>query len=93
VVPADPEKNRTVRNFLATGAGRRVSGCTRRSSVAKPPQSPPHSDIDGVHRDEKPNTETALETGETGANLKLARDEAKGKPRYSDDKGAAGRHG
>ena len=56
----------------------------------KPPKSTPHSDIDGVHQDEKPNTITAQETGETAANLKLVRDEAKGKPPYSDDDGKAG---
>lgn len=49
--------------------------------MAKPPPSTPHSDLDGVHQDEKPNIETALETGETSADLKLARDRAKGRPR------------
>ncbi|HEX8364078.1 MAG TPA: hypothetical protein VF603_02205 [Allosphingosinicella sp.] len=49
--------------------------------MAKPPKSTPHSDLDGVHRDEKPNVVTAEETGETTASLKLARDEARGKPR------------
>jgi len=49
--------------------------------VAKPPKSIPHSDLDGVHQDEKPNVATVRETGETTASLKLARDEAKGRPR------------
>jgi hypothetical protein len=49
--------------------------------VAKPPPSTPHSDLDGVHEDEKPNTVTALEAGETSEDLKLARDQAKGRPR------------
>jgi hypothetical protein len=62
----------------------------RRNEVAKPPKSTPHSDIDGVHRDEKPNVETAQETGETTANLELARAEAKGKPPHSDDDGKSG---
>lgn len=53
--------------------------------MAKPPKSTPHSDIDGVHEDEKPNYETAQESGETTADLKLARDEAKGKPPYSEE--------
>jgi hypothetical protein len=61
--------------------------------VARPPKSTPHSDIDGVHRDEKPNTVTAQETGETAADLALARDETKAKPRSSEDKGSGGRGG
>ncbi|HEX8216926.1 MAG TPA: hypothetical protein VF577_05630 [Allosphingosinicella sp.] len=49
--------------------------------MPKPPKSTPHSDIDGVHRDEKPNIVTAQETGETTADLALARKEAKGRPK------------
>jgi len=56
--------------------------------VAKPPPSTPHSDIDGVHQDEKKNTDTAQETGETAANLELARAEAKGKPPYTEEQSA-----
>ena len=48
--------------------------------MPKPPKSTPHSDIDGVHQDEKPNVATAEETGETTGDLKLARKEAKGRP-------------
>jgi len=55
--------------------------------VPKPPKSTPHSDIDGVHRDEKPNTVTAQETGETGADLELASEEAKGRPPHSREDG------
>ena len=51
--------------------------------MPKPPKSTPHSDIDGVHEDEKPNTVTAQESGETTADLELARDEAKGRPPHS----------
>ena len=32
--------------------------------MSKPPKSTPHSDIDGVHRDEKPNVESAVEAGQ-----------------------------
>ena len=53
--------------------------------MSKPPTSTPHSDIDGVHRDEKPNTDTARETGEGAEDLALARDEATGKPRHAED--------
>ena len=59
--------------------------------MPKPPKSTPHSDIDGVHRDEKPNTVTAQETGETSADLKLARDQARGRPRRSEDKDGSAR--
>ena len=48
--------------------------------MAKPPKSTPHSDIDGVHQDEKLNVKTAQETGETGDDLRLAADEATGRP-------------
>jgi hypothetical protein len=53
--------------------------------VPKPPKSTPHSDLEGVHRDEKPNVESANEAGQGPENLALARDEAVGKPRSSDD--------
>ena len=53
--------------------------------MPKPPKSTPHSDIDGVHRDEKPNVQSAVEAGEGTENLKLARDQSKGKPPHSDD--------
>jgi hypothetical protein len=55
--------------------------------MAKPPPSTPHSDIDGVHQDERPNTETAGESGQTPANLGLARSEGKGYPNYVDKDG------
>jgi hypothetical protein len=54
--------------------------------VARPPKSPPHSDIDGVHQDEKPNVEAAVETGQDTRNLKLARDESRAKPPYAPEK-------
>ncbi|HEX8666750.1 MAG TPA: hypothetical protein VF727_00070 [Allosphingosinicella sp.] len=56
--------------------------------MAKPPPSTPHSDLDGVHQDEKMNVDSAREAGETTANLALARDASKGKPPYSDDQPA-----
>ena len=49
--------------------------------MPKPPKSSPHSDIDGVHEDERPNVGTATNTGETTDDLRLAREEAKGRPR------------
>ena len=55
--------------------------------MSKPPKSTPHSDIDGVHQDEKPNIETANASGQTPANLALAREQSKGHPNYTDAKG------
>jgi hypothetical protein len=52
-------------------------------SVPKPPNSKPHSDLDGVHEDRKPIVATAQETNETSADLALARAEAKGRPRQT----------
>ncbi|HYE28163.1 MAG TPA: hypothetical protein VEA61_08010 [Allosphingosinicella sp.] len=53
--------------------------------MSQPPKSTPHSDLDGVHRDEKPNVETALEAGQGSENLALARDEAAARPDYAED--------
>jgi hypothetical protein len=54
--------------------------------MPKPPRSTPHSDLDGVHEDERSNVETANEAGEGGENLALARDEAAGRPDHEDDR-------
>ena len=43
--------------------------------MTKPPKSTPHSDLDGVHRDEKPNVETADEVGEDAGDLARARED------------------
>jgi hypothetical protein len=53
--------------------------------VTKPPESTPHSDIDGVHRDEKPNVESAVEAGQGGEDLERAGKEDAARPDYSDD--------
>ena len=53
--------------------------------MSKPPKSTPHSDIDGVHRDEKPNVESAVEAGQGTETLALARDEAAAKPEHAED--------
>ena len=53
--------------------------------MAKPPQSTPHSDLDGVHQDERPNVETAQETGETPADLERTSKESKARPPYSEE--------
>jgi hypothetical protein len=53
--------------------------------VTKPPKSTPHSDIDGVHRNEKPNVESAVEAGQDTEDLALAAKETVARPDYSDD--------
>jgi hypothetical protein len=53
--------------------------------MAKPPESTPHSDLDGVHQDEKRNTDAAAERGESGEALKRAHDENQGRPPYADE--------
>ncbi len=53
--------------------------------MTKPPKSTPHSDIDGVHRDEKPKVESALEAGQGAGDLARAKDESAARPDYSDD--------
>ncbi len=55
--------------------------------MAQPPKSGPHSDIEGVHQDERPNIKTAEESGQTAANLGLAREKGKGYPNYTDING------
>ncbi|MGZ8285340.1 MAG: hypothetical protein ACXW27_08005 [Allosphingosinicella sp.] len=53
--------------------------------MSKPPKSTPHSDIDGVHRDEKPNVESAIEAGQGSEDLARAARENKARPDHSDD--------
>ena len=53
--------------------------------MTKPPKSTPHSDIDGVHRDEKPNVESAVDAGQDTADLALPARENAARPNYSDD--------
>ena len=51
--------------------------------MAKPPKSPPNSEIDGVDEDASPNTDAALASGQDSADLELARKEAAGRPAQS----------
>ena len=53
--------------------------------MSNPPKSTPHSDIDGVHEDEKKNVDSATDAGEGTADLALAKEQSKGRPPYSDD--------
>lgn len=53
--------------------------------MTKPPASTPHSDIDGVHQDERRNVDTATELGEGSEELERTRQENVARPPYSDD--------
>ena len=55
--------------------------------MPKPPQSTPHSDLDGVHRDEKKNIDSANEAGQDTEDLQRADEESVGRPDYVKDGG------
>jgi hypothetical protein len=55
--------------------------------MPKPPKTPPHSDLDGVHEDERPNIETANAAGQGAADLERARADSPGKPVPGADRG------
>jgi hypothetical protein len=60
--------------------------------VTKPPKSTPHSDIDGVHSDERPNVDTALESGQDNEDVEHAAEESVGRPPRSEEE-AGGKDG
>jgi hypothetical protein len=53
--------------------------------VSKPPPTTPHSDLDGVHRDEKPNVESAIEAGEDSGDVARAKEQSTARPKTSGD--------
>ena len=53
--------------------------------MSKPPASTPHSDLSGVHRDERPNTEVAAERGESAGEVEQINRQKAAKPPYSDE--------
>lgn len=53
--------------------------------MPRPPNSPPHSDTDGIHEDEVRNVDAALASGQDTRELARARTEAAAKPDYSGD--------
>jgi hypothetical protein len=53
--------------------------------MPKPPKATPHSDIDGVHRDEVRNTDVASDLGESAGALDDAKEKSVGRPEYSED--------
>ena len=54
--------------------------------MTKPPKSTPHSDLDGVHQDERPNTDTAREAEQDAGDLDRAREDSAARPPYSEDR-------
>jgi hypothetical protein len=53
--------------------------------MAKPPQSTPHSDIDGVHQDERRNVDTAHDLGQSAGTVEDAKRQSVGRPPRADD--------
>lgn len=53
--------------------------------MSQPPKSTPHSDMDGVHRDAKPNVESAVESGQGTEDLARASDQTVARPDYAED--------
>lgn len=51
--------------------------------MPKPPSTPPHSDLDGVHQDGVRSIDAANAAGEDAGSLGLARREGAGRPRRS----------
>ena len=54
--------------------------------MSKPPKSTPHSDLHGVHRDERPNVETAVEAGQDNGDVARAKAEGIARPPIAEDK-------
>ena len=59
------------------------------TDMPKPPTSTPHSDLDGVRRDQRPVPESANEAGQDSADLERAGKESAGRPPVSGDEGNA----
>jgi hypothetical protein len=53
--------------------------------MAKPPETPPHSDLDGVDEDALRNTDAANASGQDTRNLELARKQSAAKPAHSSE--------
>jgi len=51
--------------------------------MPKPPETPPHSDIDGVNRDARVGTPSRAPQPEPGSALRHAEQEGKGRPKQT----------
>jgi hypothetical protein len=54
--------------------------------MPKPPKSTPHSDIDGVHQDERRNTDVASDLGQSAGVVGRAKEKATARPPVSNAK-------
>ncbi len=52
--------------------------------MPKPPEATPHSDIEGIHQDERRNVDAANDAGQSSADLARAKKESRGRPPSSD---------
>ena len=57
--------------------------------MSKPPPSTPHSDMDGVHRDERPNIDTANEANQDSGDVARAKEQSVARPEANDDRPAS----
>lgn len=53
--------------------------------MAQPPKATPHSDMTGVHRDEKRNVDSAIEAGQDSGDVAEAKKQDVARPRSHDD--------
>ncbi len=51
--------------------------------MAKPPEAPPHSDIEGVNRDARVGTPSRRDKPDPGAALDHAQKQSKGRPKQT----------
>jgi hypothetical protein len=54
--------------------------------MTKPPKTPPHSAIDGVHEDRVDTVDAAIAAGQDGRDLARAQKESAGRPLPSKEK-------
>ena len=80
------KKNVLANFFRNRGARAPVERENRRANLAKPPPSTPHSDINGIHQDERRNTDVAEEVGQDAADLKRAGEENVARPKTNREK-------
>lgn len=58
--------------------------------MSKPPASTPHSDIDGVHRDQQPNVTTAVQSDQDSGDIAQAKRDARARPLGSEQSAKRG---
>jgi hypothetical protein len=52
--------------------------------VPKPPKATHHSDIEGVHQDERRNVDVAIDAGQNADDVAEAKRQSRGRPPQSD---------